>query len=98
MKSWFTIDGTLDPIEFPGPNHLRFPFELASLVIERFSRPGDWILDPFCGFGTTIAGGQSLDRKVVGFERDTSRGEFAASRTVAPSRVIVDDIRRISNY
>lgn len=54
MKTWFAIDGTLEPIEYEGPSFFRFPEELAERVLLRYSSVGEWVFDPFCGFGTTL--------------------------------------------
>ncbi len=94
-KTWFTIDGTLEPIDFSGPSFFRFPLELAEFVVARFSNPGDWVLDPFCGFGTTLVAAQNLGRQAIGFEKDPQRGVFAAKRVLPPSRVFVEDSRCI---
>jgi DNA modification methylase len=87
-RTWFAIDGTLDPISFEGPSFFRFPQELARLVIERFTSVGDLVLDPFCGFGTTLVAAQALGRTAIGIEKDAERFRFAASRVHEPSRVI----------
>ena len=97
-KTWFTIDGTLEPIDFSGPSFFRFPLELAEFVVNRFSNPGDWVLDPFCGFGTTLVAAQHLGRQAIGFERDFHRGAFAARRVVPPSRVLIEDSRHILKH
>ena len=97
-KTWFTIDGTLEPINFPGPSFFRFPLELAELVVDRFSNPGDWVLDPFCGFGSTLVAAQNLGRQAIGFEKDPQRGAFAARQVVPPSRVLIEDSRRVLNH
>ena len=97
-KTWFAIEGTLEPIDFPGPSFFRFPLELAELVVKRFSNPGDWVLDPFCGFGTTLVAAQHLGRQAIGFERDFQRGAFAAKRVLPPSRVLTEDSRYILEY
>jgi DNA modification methylase len=73
MKSWFSIDGDLEPIDFDGPSFFRFPLELAELVISRYSAPGDWVFDPFCGFGTTLVAAQRLGRQAIGVEKDADR-------------------------
>src|SRR6266702_1524924 len=97
-KTWFVIDGTLESIKYDGPTYFRFPLELAEHVVERYSSRGDWILDPFCGFATTIVASQRLGRQAIGFEKDPDRGRFAAARAKPPSRVSVDDIRELKNY
>jgi DNA modification methylase len=87
-RTWFAIDGTLDPIAFEGPSFFRFPEELARLVVERFSKPGDTVFDPFCGFGTTLVAAEALGRRAIGIEKDPERFEFASGRVHDPSRVI----------
>jgi tRNA G10 N-methylase Trm11 len=97
-KTWFAIDGTLEPLNYPGPSYFRFPVELAEHVITAYSAPGDWILDPFCGFGTTLVAAQRLERQAIGFERDADRGYFAAARVQPPNRVVVDDAGHVARY
>lgn len=46
----------------------RFSPEFARSVIEAFSRPGDIILDPFVGGGTTVVEALASGRKVVGVD------------------------------
>jgi SAM-dependent methyltransferase len=87
-RSWFAVDGTLEPIEFDGPSYFRFPEAVAEYAISRYSRAGDWVLDPFCGFGTTLVVAQRLGRHGGGFEVDVTRAAFAASRVVPPSVVV----------
>jgi hypothetical protein len=86
-RSWFAIDGALEPIDFPGDTSFRFPQEVAEHVIERFSQPNDWVFDPFCGFGTTLVVAERLGRNAVGTEIDETRAAFAASRLREPSRM-----------
>lgn len=44
----------------------RFSPVFASTVIEQFSRPGDLVLDPYMGGGTTVVASLALNREVVG--------------------------------
>lgn len=37
-------------------------------IIATSSRPGDTVLDPFCGCGTTIDAAQALDRRWIGID------------------------------
>jgi modification methylase len=42
--------------------------ELARRAIETYSRPGDLVLDPMCGIGTTLVEAAHLDRRAIGIE------------------------------
>lgn len=44
------------------------PLALLERIIEASSKPGDVILDPFCGCGTTVAAAQKLGRQWVGID------------------------------
>jgi modification methylase len=57
------------------------PEALLARVILASSRPGDLVLDPFCGTGTTGAVAKRLGRRFIGIERE------AAYRTAAEARI-----------
>jgi hypothetical protein len=44
------------------------PLALLERIIEASSRPGDVVLDPFCGCGTTIHAAQKLGRRWIGID------------------------------
>lgn len=44
----------------------RFSPDVARTIIETFSRPNDYILDPFMGGGTAVVEGLALGRRVIG--------------------------------
>ncbi|PIW93141.1 MAG: site-specific DNA-methyltransferase [Candidatus Moranbacteria bacterium CG_4_8_14_3_um_filter_43_15] len=44
------------------------PEALLEKIIKASSNEGDWILDPFCGCGTTVAVAEKLKRKWVGVD------------------------------
>ena len=44
----------------------RFSPQLARAIIERFTNPGDIVLDPFCGGGTALVEAAALGRRAVG--------------------------------
>ncbi len=54
------------------PERLGYPTQKPLTLLERIihasSEPGDWVLDPFCGCGTTIAAAQKLGRKWIGID------------------------------
>ena len=45
---------------------------LLTRILQASTAPGDWVLDPFCGSGTTLAVAQTLGRRWVGC--DANRG------------------------
>ena len=47
------------------------PEALLERIIRASSKEGDWVLDPFCGCGTTVAVAEKLDRKWVGIDITT---------------------------
>ncbi|WP_165966900.1 DNA methyltransferase [Actinomadura sp. 7K507] len=87
-RSWFAVEGSLEPIDYDGPSFFRFPKAVAEHVIERYSAPGDWIIDPFCGFGTTLVVAERLGRHAVGCDVDEQRAAFSAARLSDPDRVV----------
>jgi DNA modification methylase len=46
----------------------RRPYNVFRNLIEHYTKPGDIILDCFCGGGVTVFEGLSLDRKVIGVD------------------------------
>src|SRR6476660_2906591 len=72
-RSWFAVEGSLEPIDYDGLSFFRFPEAVAEHVVDRYSAPGDWVIDPFCGFGTTLVAAERLGRHAVGCEVDERR-------------------------
>ncbi len=56
------------------------PESLLYRVVSAATRPGDIVLDPFFGTGTTGAVARRLGRRFIGFERDESYLEAAHKR------------------
>ena len=50
------------------PHPAQFPLDLIDRIIKGFSNPGDIVLDPFIGSGTTAESCIRNDRFVIGFE------------------------------
>jgi modification methylase len=63
------------------------PEALLHRVLLASSRPGDIVLDPFCGTGTTGAVAKRLGRRFIGIERDPGYAALARERIagVAPA-------------
>lgn len=57
-----------------------FPFALPEWFIKLFTEPGDWVLDPFAGSGTTCEAAQTLRRNSIGIEVKPEYCALAQSR------------------
>ena len=69
---------TKDKIAFQHP--AIFPEALAADHIASWSNPGDVVLDPFLGSGTTGKMAAAANRKFIGIERDPTYFEIARKR------------------
>ena len=58
-----------------------FPSELPALCIRAGSKPGDLVLDPFMGSGTTAMVAESLGRKWTGYEISAGYHALITERT-----------------
>lgn len=57
-----------------------FPLELPSWFIKLFTLPGDLVLDPFLGSGTTAVAAQQLGRRSIGIELNPDYFKVAQQR------------------
>lgn len=56
------------------------PIDLIQHLIKIFSKPGDVVLDPFMGSGTTAIAALKSDRKCVGFEKEKTYYDLSIKR------------------
>jgi DNA modification methylase len=59
------------------------PLCVLTPLIQCFSQPGDFVLDPFCGSGSTLLAAKLQGRRFIGIELDARYCEVASTR-VAP--------------
>ncbi|MBM7059355.1 hypothetical protein JQX08_01415 [Pseudomonas sp. UL073] len=52
-------------------------FDMMKMIVEASSNPGDLVIDPFCGSGSTVHAASSLGRKWIGIDES-----FASAKTV----------------
>lgn len=70
---------------YSGAHFAVFPPALIEPCILAGSRPGDVVLDPFMGSGTTAQVAQALGRRWIGCELNQGYGEMQEERTVQAS-------------
>jgi site-specific DNA-methyltransferase (adenine-specific) len=56
------------------------PVCILTPLIESFSNPGDVVLDPFCGSGSTLVAAQQQQRRFVGIELSKRYFDLAEQR------------------
>lgn len=58
-----------DPIESGGGGHIaKTPLHIARWAVQAYTRPGDWVLDPTAGAGTTLVESLAQGRNAAGVE------------------------------
>jgi adenine-specific DNA-methyltransferase len=76
---------------FKDPQAPRYPTEknlqMLKLIVSNSSRPGDLVLDAFCGSGATLAAARELGRKWIGI--DASEIAMAVCRARLPNCPLV---------
>ena len=73
----------------------RFSPIFAREAIKTFTKPGDFVLDPFCGSGTTLVEALSLGRRAAGMDVSSLAAFLARTKTTAIS---VHDKREIAAW
>ena len=61
-------------------NTIQKPEKLIERIVTASSSKNDLVLDPFAGTGTTLAVCEKLNRRFIGFEKDSSLVEVANKR------------------
>ncbi len=81
-------DGTADDIHFTEA--------LAASVVGHASQPGELVLDPFAGYGTTVTVAERMGRRAIGIELVPEHLEIARRRAAGSARLILGDARELS--
>jgi len=60
------------------------PLDLMMWLVETYTNPGDLVIDPFMGAGTTALACARTGRRFVGIEREQRYFDMAVERLKAP--------------
>ncbi|BCB85911.1 TRM11 family SAM-dependent methyltransferase [Phytohabitans suffuscus] len=100
MKQWLSLKSADLLAERPegADEDVHYPEALVEAALEEFTSPGDLVLDPFAGFGTTLVVAERMGRRAIGVELldervDLIRGRLSGGGDV---RVVQGDARNLS--
>ena len=91
-QAYLLIKGNATPPRNPPPDVIPWvysgnrlhptqkPVAIFNPIIEAFTRPGDTVLDPFCGSGSTLVAARDLDRHFIGIELGEAHHGTSLSR------------------
>jgi SAM-dependent methyltransferase len=85
------------PPEFQSDDN-RYADELVEYFVEKYTQPGDKVLDIFAGYGTTLLVAEDMGRVPFGVEYDQSRFEYMRSQVRHKANVIHGNSSKLSSY
>ncbi|MBU0636013.1 methyltransferase domain-containing protein [Candidatus Micrarchaeota archaeon] len=65
-------------------------YSVAQKIVLLFSKKGDWVLDPFAGFGTVLEVCQKNNRKCMGIERQVKRVHHCKKKIKSENIVMLE--------
>ena len=73
------------------------PLALLERIINASSQPGDLVLDPFCGCGTTVHAAEELGRAWIGIDVSRFSTELMRERILSnfPARILASGIKLV---
>ncbi len=77
---------------------VRYPSALVRVFLAEFTQPGDIMLDPFAGWGTTLRTAEAMGRHGIGLEYDEERCAFARTHLREPDNLLCGDARQLAAY
>ena len=89
-------------LERPAPrfdsNEIKYPESLVRYFLQRHTKPGDRVFDPFAGLGTTLFVAEEMRRLPFGIEYDGRRHEWVASQLAHWPNLIHGDSGKLATY
>jgi DNA modification methylase len=75
---------SMDALNAVCPYYTMYPLEFPLRVLKDHGRRGDWVIDPFCGRGTTNFAARLLEMPSVGVDSSPVAAALAKSAIVIP--------------
>ena len=81
MKSYIILPWSMKrqlPEDFQDDD-MRYPDSLVEYFVDQLTAPGDYVFDPFAGYGTTLLVAEEMGRISFGIEADEERFNYVHS-------------------
>lgn len=89
---------TVDALNAVCPYYTMYPLDFPLGVLKRHGKPGEWVIDPFCGRGTTNFAARLLSMPSVGVDSSPVAAALAGAKLVyAEPRWVVASARAMLN-
>jgi DNA modification methylase len=97
MRGWLYVRSELPRSDRPeGYDHdVEYTQQIVEHFLREFTQPGDVVLDPFLGFGTTLVVAERMGRRGIGIEMLPERAEYCRTRVADPASVVTGDARTL---
>ena len=97
MRNWLHVRSELPRLDRPPgfDDDVEFSEALVEHFLDLFTEPGDLVLDPFVGFGTTIRVAERMGRRAIGIEMLPGRADYVRGHVADPTSVITGDARAL---
>ena len=76
---------------------IRFPESLVEHFLEQYTHKGDFVFDPFAGYGTTLFVAERMGRVPYGVEIDQEKVNFVRSKLTKAENIIHGDARLLTS-
>ena len=96
-SNWKSIDINIDSLWIIGPRskggkrennyHGNFVPQIPDHLVRRYTEPGDIVLEPFMGSGTTLYECESLERNYIGFDINEEIVQYVRSKMAGDSSI-----------
>jgi DNA modification methylase len=99
MKPWLQLKvaDLIDQRPNPSDDDVHFPESLVTMVLDEYTSPGDVVLDPFAGYGTTLVVAERMGRAAIGVELLPEHADIIRGRLTGTARVISGDARALAS-
>lgn len=98
MKPWLPlkIADLVNQRPAGSDDDVHFTESLVATVLDEYTSPGDLVLDPFAGYGTTLVVAERMGRTAIGVELLPAHADIISSRLTGSAQIITGDARNLS--